>query len=91
MVKSPFKALSITRKGLLMSYCRFFDSDAYIYDSVDLGLICVSCSVTGDNSTFIAGSNYDKMLKHVKDHRNLGHFIPEYVDDDLTADKNQQG
>lgn len=70
-----------------MSYCRFSDADAYIFDHVGLGLVCMACwlmPVTGENNpfpdTFVAGENIQKMLDHIEEHRDAGHNIPLDVD-----------
>lgn len=84
-----------------MSYCRFIEADAYIYDDVHLGLYCCACSlskVSMQYSTFFkeempvwegfaAGYDYDKMLAHVAEHRAAGHYIPEDVDDRLIKER----
>jgi hypothetical protein len=70
-----------------MSYCRFINSDAYIYDDVYYGLYCCACSLDESLGGFIAGEDYDKMLAHIEDHRNIGEYIPEYVDEQLRKEK----
>lgn len=85
-----------------MSYCRFIESDAYIYDDSYYGLMCCVCSLmpmrmTTPNSmfpdsfeindNFIAGYDYDKMLSHVKDHREAGNYIPIDVDERLIFER----
>jgi hypothetical protein len=84
-----------------MSYCRFIEADAYIYDDVNYGLYCCACSLMPIktrynnffkreiqvNGSFIAGDDYDKMLAHVAEHRAAGDYIPEYVDEDLIKDR----
>jgi hypothetical protein len=85
-----------------MSYCRFVEAGAYIYDDVRYGLICCVCSLMPlrestpnkffpetimINDNFIAEYDYDKMLDHVAEHRAAGHYIPEHVDEELIKDK----
>ena len=84
-----------------MSYCRFVESDAYIYDDIRYGLLCCMCllspireeysvalnmnvSITDD---FIAGYDYDRMINHVAQHREKGHYIPEDVDERLIFER----
>ena len=86
-----------------MSYCRFIEADAYIYEDSYYGLMCCMCSLQPirealkgvfasspykikDN--FVAGYDYDKMLKHVAEHRAADHYIPSSVDEQLIKDKN---
>jgi hypothetical protein len=41
------------------------------------------------NDNFIAGYDYDKMLAHIAEHRAAGDYIPEYVDEDLVKDRDE--
>lgn len=86
-----------------MAYCRFADADAYIYDDVRYGIICCACWIMPEEEietdifgeyqryfigeNFIAGTDYDKMLAHIAEHRELGHHIPEYVDRRLILER----
>ena len=84
-----------------MSYCRFSEADAYIYNDVEYGLYCCACSLMPartkyntffeeymtTHESFIAGCNYDKMLAHVAEHRAAGDYIPEDVDEYLIEDR----
>lgn len=84
-----------------MSYCRFIEADAYIYDDVYYGLYCMACSLMPlktEYSTFFeedmtfhesfsAGYDYDNMLAHVAEHRAAGDYIPEYVDERLIFER----
>lgn len=84
-----------------MSYCRFIEADAYIFDHVNFGLYCMACSLMPlktEYSTFFeedltihesfsAGYDYDKMLAHVVEHRAKGDYIPDYVDERLIFER----
>jgi hypothetical protein len=84
-----------------MSYCRFIEADAYIYDDVHFGLYCMGCSIMPlkteystffkkdmtFNESFTAGYDYDKMLEHVAEHRAKGDYIPEDVDERLIFER----
>lgn len=84
-----------------MSYCRFIESDAYIYDDITYGLICCMCLLSPIReeyddrlnmnvsvaSDFIAGYDYDKMLDHIAQHRAMGYYIPQYVDEQLIIER----
>jgi len=84
-----------------MSYCRFIEADAYIYDDVYYGLYCCACSLMPlrtEYSTFFkeditmhesfaAEYDYDKMLAHVAEHRAAGDYIPEDVDERLIEER----
>jgi hypothetical protein len=69
-----------------MSYCRFIEADAYIYDDVYYGLICCACSM-GVDGNFIAGYDYDLMLEHIAQHRQQKDFIPLDVDERLRLER----
>jgi hypothetical protein len=84
-----------------MSYCRFVEADAYIYDDAFYGLYCSSCSLMPIKNvynslfkknilgyqSFIAGSDYDKMLAHITEHRAADHYIPLDVDKMLIEER----
>lgn len=84
-----------------MSYCRFIEADAYIYDDVYHGLYCCACSLSKVEmfysslfkmempswEGFIAGYDYDKMLAHIAEHRAAGHYIPLDVDERLKFER----
>lgn len=79
-----------------MAYCRFISSDAYIYDNVYAGLVCEACSLTPMNSEdefprFTAGKDRNSMLAHIADHRTAGDFIPDYVDERLRREIEEEG
>ena len=84
-----------------MSYCRFVEADAYIYDNVHSGLMCAMCSLmpthkvktpvlwdaeVNINENFIAGADYKAMLEHISQHRLQGDDIPLYVDEAIIKD-----
>lgn len=72
-----------------MSYCRFGEADAYIYYSAYDALVCMACSlmpIKDDElfpDTFIAETDYQKMLDHIAEHRYIGDYIPFNVDERL--------
>jgi hypothetical protein len=84
-----------------MSYCRFIEADAYIYDDVRFGLYCMGCSLMPlkteysvffeedmtFHESFTAGYDYDKMLAHVAEHRVAGDYVPEDVDERLIFER----
>lgn len=79
-----------------MAYCRFISSDAYIYDNVYAGLVCEACSiVTLDDKDefprFTAGKDRNAMLAHIANHRAAGDFIPNYVDERLRREIEEEG
>lgn len=84
-----------------MSYCRFGEADAYMFDHVNFGLYCMACSLmplTTEYSAFfdedmtfhesyVVGYDYDLMLEHVAAHRANGDYIPEDVDERLRFER----
>ena len=84
-----------------MSYCRFSEADAYMFDHASFGLYCMACSLMPlktEYSTFFkedftmhesfsAGYDYDKMLAHVAEHRAAGDYIPDDVDERLIFER----
>jgi hypothetical protein len=86
-----------------MSYCRFTEADAYIYDDSYYGLMCCMCSLQPTretlkgifangpyrvNDNFVAGYDYNKMITHIAEHRAADHYIPLDVDRQLIEDRN---
>lgn len=74
-----------------MSYCRYGEADAYIYQDIEGGLVCCGCNLRGSDSefTFIATGPLE-MLKHVFDHRMANDYIPESVDSRLIEELSEQ-
>lgn len=84
-----------------MSYCRFIEADAYMFDHYNFGLYCMGCSLMPlktEYSTFfeedvtfhddfIAEYDYELMLAHVAEHRVAGDHIPENVDERLIFER----
>lgn len=67
-----------------MSYCRFGEADAYIYESVDGVFQCCGCSLsTAENASDWNFPDRESMLEHIKLHRERGDYIPEHVDQRL--------
>ena len=74
-----------------MSYSRFLEGDAYIYDHVKYGLVCDACLLSEDGWLFIAGpGQFDLMLAHIERHRDAGHFVPLEADRALIRDRDRE-
>lgn len=82
-----------------MSYCRFGweGSDVYIYMSVAGWIECSACLLQPTKKNTILGHTiqinesfqaYDtqEMIYHIKQHREVGHHVPHYVEEDLKND-----
>ena len=63
-----------------MSYCRFSNADAYIYEAEE-GFTCCGCRIA-ESGMFVCETELE-MIEHIAAHRKAGHFVPEYVDDML--------
>lgn len=72
-----------------MAYCRFFDTDAYIYEHVGGFLICDMCALAPQRS--FTTQSRQGMLDHVAAHRAHGHDIPLAVDAALQQEIAQHG
>lgn len=65
--------MSITRWG-----CD--GSDVYVFHHVELGLVCMACTLTPDEQEyFIAGEDGAAMLAHLNTHREHGDSVPEHA------------
>ncbi len=71
-----------------MSYARFGwdDSDVYVYLDCGGYLTCCGCSLSADSS-FPAFYSTADMLAHLRQHRMLGHVVPQDALDQLRADR----
>lgn len=66
-----------------MSYCRFGEADVYVFLSIQGHLECCGCSL-GDGWEFFTT---DTLLEHLKQHREAGHIVPDFVFADLETDR----
>jgi hypothetical protein len=68
-----------------MSYVRFGEegSDVYIYMSVGGWIECCACPLQQES---FKAYNTQEMIYHVSQHREAGHFIPYYVEEELRED-----
>ncbi len=81
-----------------MSYCRFIEADAYIYEDARGGITCQGCSLMPrpDDPHHLLGSSFNaptrgEMLDHVRRHRAAGHRIPLDVDQRLEWEIAKEG
>lgn len=67
-----------------MSYCRFTESDAYIFRNLKGEIECCACALMSLEiyKSFYAYTE-EEMLEHIAEHRSDGHDIPEFVDEQL--------
>lgn len=63
-----------------MSYCRFTEADAYIFESINGYFECCLCSIAPDTIASTIVNTREELLFHVYEHRELGDYIPESVD-----------
>jgi hypothetical protein len=73
-----------------VSYCRFGDSDAYIFEHVGGFWQCCACWLEvedgDDGEEFWKSADFatkEELLEHIDKHRKAGHYIPEDVDERL--------
>jgi len=72
-----------------VSYTRFSNSDTYIYMSHN-GLVCTACRIVpkkgGNPWDNYLTNNTESMIKHIAEHRDAGHYVPEEADEWLLRD-----
>lgn len=71
-----------------MSYVRFRQdgSNVYLYEQ-DIGeIVCCTCRL---NSRSIVLYGIDEALTHIAEHRAAGHHVPEWVDEEIEADRDE--
>lgn len=66
-----------------MSYCRFGEADAYIYDDCAGYTCCCWCAMNGGQSVRLY--TLDEAVAHVAAHRAAGHHIPGDVEDEMRS------
>ena len=82
-----------------MSYCRFGweGSDLYIYMSTGGWIECCACPLQPTKKSILLGEEFEmhesfkaydtqEMIYHVAQHREAGHFVPYYVEEELITD-----
>lgn len=69
-----------------MSYCRFSEADVYIFEHVDGYFQCCACPLESEVFASFDCNTKQEMLEHIKEHRKVGHYVPEHVDETLEAE-----
>lgn len=62
-------------------YCRFVNSDAYVYDNTER-YVCAGCKMTPKVDGFYSNQEFqtlEELQKHLKHHINSGWKIPDYT------------
>ena len=79
-----------------MAYSRFYDSDIYIYPSVEGHIECAGCflNISPDEDTIFKSEHIhddETLLMHIVRHRISGHNIPEDLEDEIMSDPERYG
>ena len=79
-----------------MAYSRFYDSDIYIYPSVEGHIECAGCFLnipTDEYTLFQSTKIYDDetLLMHLVQHAISGHNMPDNLAQDILADPDRYG
>jgi len=74
-----------------MAYSRFWDSDIYIYSHVDGHIECCACWLNEGIEDTLFGlsekiTNDVDLIGHIRQHRRLGHNIPEGLEEEILSD-----
>lgn len=74
-----------------MAYSRFWDSDIYIYPSVDGHIECAGCflNISPNEDTIFHSTkiyNDETLLMHILQHRISGHDIPNDLEAEILRD-----
>jgi hypothetical protein len=68
-----------------------YDSDLYIFDSVD-GTVCCACGLILDDRSWLGDQNGDmthpETVAHVREHITAGHRVPDFVIERLSDPEN---
>jgi len=79
-----------------MAYSRFYDSDIYIYPSVEGHIECAGCflNIPKDEHTIFKSEHIlddETLLMHILQHRISGHNIPEGLEAEILRDPERYG
>jgi len=79
-----------------MAYSRFYDSDIYIYPSVEGHIECAGCFLTispDEHTIFQSTKIYDDetLLMHLVQHAISGHNMPDNLAQEILADPDRYG
>ena len=79
-----------------MAYSRFYDSDIYIYPSVEGHIECAGCFLNispNEDTIFYSTKIYDDetLLMHILQHKISGHNMPDNLAQDRLADPDRYG
>jgi hypothetical protein len=79
-----------------MAYSRFWDSDIYIYPSVEGHIECAGCflNISPDEDTIFKSEHIlddETLLMHILQHRISGHNIPEGLESEILSDPDRYG
>ena len=79
-----------------MAYSRFYDSDIYIYPSVEGHIECAGCFLNispNEDTIFYSTKIYDDetLLMHILQHKISGHNMPDNLAQDILADPDRYG
>ena len=73
-----------------MSYCRFYNADAYIYEHVRGFIECCACFITepeeGEVLSFYRANTAREILAHIDEHIAVGDYIPQSAIERIKAD-----
>jgi hypothetical protein len=79
-----------------MAYSRFWDSDIYIYPSVDGHIECAGCflNIAPNKYTIFKSERIhddETLLMHILQHRISGHNIPDGLETEILRDPDRYG
>jgi hypothetical protein len=77
-----------------VSYCRFGEADVYIFPHIAGGIECCACPLHTEGLGSYNFATQEEVLDHIAEHRQAGHYVPEFVDEELKkeiADRNSSG
>jgi hypothetical protein len=63
-----------------VSYCRFLEADAYIFEHVGGFWQCCDCALSTEEWGSADFNTREELLAHIDKHRQAGHYIPDNVD-----------
>lgn len=75
-----------------MSYCRFADSDVYMFHHVADGFLCMLCRLDPDADRMGWSTNSrQEAIRHLEAHRQAGHAVPDHAFERLRREIEEEG
>ena len=74
-----------------MAYSRWYNSDLYIFEHVNIGLVCFGCALYGkdfrERGEMVKITSEEHLREHIKAHKEAGHSFDENLAEVIISSK----